>query len=78
MAVRNKLHRNHEAKFRDWLIANNWVIETPKGIWEVIRARHPERDRPLIVYSSCNKEHLSVDGRDIGVINAFMNSLKNN
>lgn len=77
MADRSILHITKLEDFKEWLIKDGWVIEEPKGTWEVLRARKEGRRNPLIVYCKMNaKEHLSVMDRDSGVIGAFLRDYK--
>lgn len=73
MANRSRLHINKLEDFKAWLINDGWKIEEPKGIYEVLRARKAGRKNPLIVYKKASaKEHLSIMGRDIGVLGAYL------
>lgn len=77
MADRSRLHITKLEDFKEWLIKDGWVIEEPKGQWEVLRARKEGRRNPLIVYCKMNaKEHLSVMDRDRGVIGTFLRDSK--
>ena len=77
MADRRRLHISKLVAFRQWLVKDGWEIEDPKGRWEVLRARKPGRQNPLIVYTKMDaKEHLSVMDRDSGVIGAFLRDCK--
>lgn len=77
MACRHRLHHNHLERFKSYLIGKGWVIEEPKGEYEVLRARLDGRKRPLIIYTRLEaKEHYSVDDRDWRIISGFMNSIK--
>ena len=77
MADRSRLHITKLEDFKEWLIKDGWVIEEPKGTWEVLRARKEGRRNPLIIYCKMNaKEHLSVMDRDRGVIGAFLRDFK--
>ena len=50
MADRSRLHITKLEDFKEWLIKDGWVIEKPKGTWEVLRARKENRRNPLIIY----------------------------
>ena len=77
MADRHRLHKNKLENFKQWLIGDGWEIEAPKGDYEVLRARKQGRKNPLIVYTKMDaKEHLSVMGRDTGVLGAFLKNSK--
>ena len=77
MTDRSRLHITKLEDFKEWLIKDGWVIEEPKGTWEVLRARKENRRNPLIIYFKMNaKEHLSVMDRDSGVIGAFLRNYK--
>lgn len=70
MAIRNKLHYKHIEDFKKYLINNGYIIKQPKMIYEVIRAI---KDNDLVViYSKLNsKEHLTVQQKDINLVNQF-------
>lgn len=53
MADRDTLHWNHLDDFRTWLAGQGWrVVASPPGNgFEVLRARHPDRQHPVIFYS---------------------------
>lgn len=70
MAIRNKLHYKHIEDFKKYLINNGYTIKQPKMIYEVIRAT---KDNDLVViYSKLNsKEHLTVQQKDINLVNQF-------
>lgn len=77
MANRHRLHISKLQEFEQWLLEDGWTIEKPKGVYEVLRARKPGRQNPLIVYQKANaKEHLSVMDRDVGVIGAYLKESK--
>jgi hypothetical protein len=75
MATRSILHRSKLDSFKDYLKANGWIIQDPKGTYEVLRAVNPEvQKRPLIIYDGKSKEHFSIDDRDFGIVRDFINS----
>ncbi len=73
MAKRALLHRSKIEDFKAWLQEDGWQIEKTKGIYEVVRAKKPNR-KPLIVYTRDSKgsEHISVQERDEGVVRAYI------
>ena len=77
MACRNMLPVCSLDCFCRWLEQEGWTIEKPKGVYEVLRARKPGRERPLIVWkrlsnrSGTELTHLTVEDRDYGVIAAY-------
>ena len=73
MANRALLHRKIIEDFKEWLQADGWQIEEPKGIYEVVWARKGDR-KPLIAYTRDNKgnEHITVQSRDEGVVRAYI------
>lgn len=75
MPVRSRLHITHKDKFIEWLKKDGWTIETPKGDYEVIRARKGKRI--LLAYERNDmKEHYTVRDCDMGVVAAFLRDLK--
>ena len=72
MAVRSMLHHSHIEPLKKWLINDGWIIQNPKGFYEVLRATKDGK-RPLIIYTRLNaKEHYSIDERDMSIIRAFI------
>ena len=72
MAVRSMLHHSHIEPLKKWLINDGWIIQNPKGFYEVLRATKDGK-RPLIIYTKLNaKEHYSIDERDMSIIRAFI------
>ena len=77
MANRYTLHKNSLEDFQNWLVADGWEIEKPKGTYEVLRARKAGRSQPLIVYTKADaKEHLTVMDRDFEIVRAFLRDKK--
>ena len=75
MATRNILHRSKLDGFKDYLKSNGWIIQEPKGLYEVLRAiNYDIRKRPLIIYDGKSKEHFSIDDRDFSIVRDFINS----
>lgn len=79
MAYRNILHVNKLPLFKEYLVANGWEMQTPKGNYEVLRATKQGRQYPLIVYKRDNNNtgttpivHLSVFDRDIKIVRDFL------
>ena len=83
MANRHTLSVNKLQEFKEWLKRNGWIIQEPKGFYEVLRADKKGRKFPLIVYwrkaTNNNKElvHYTVLDRDMGVIKAYLKERKN-
>ena len=70
MANRCLLHKNHLECFKEWLIENNWKIESPKGDYEVLRAR--KESRVLLVYRGRSTEHYSVNEKFTRLVRSFL------
>lgn len=78
MADRCTLHKDKLEAFKEWLAKDGWTLQEPKGIYEVLRARKPDRKNPLIIYARADaKMHLSIADKDYGVFKAFISSTKN-
>lgn len=83
MANRSTLHVDRLEDFKAWLVEDGWDLEDPKGDYEVLRARKPDRKRPLILWRRLSNSgggeltHLTYDDRDSGVIRAFLADMKN-
>lgn len=73
MANRSLLHKKKLEPFKNWLLANGWKLEEPKGEYEVLRARYSEKQEPLIIYEKLDaKEHLTVMDKDFNIVRAFL------
>ena len=74
MANRHALSVNSLDKFKEWLVAEGWQIQEPKGFFEVLRATKEGRRHPLIVHYRyrTNLVHYTVADRDMGVVRAFL------
>ena len=82
MANRSTLAVSQLEDFKKWLNLDGWIIQEPKGEWEVLRAVKPGRKKPLIVYERMETNndtklvHLTVEDRDMGVVWAFLKANK--
>lgn len=78
MANRSTLAVSKLGDFKEWLKRDGWIIQEPKGYWEVLRAVKQGRKRPLIVYKRTDTNndtelvHYTVEDRDMGVVWAFL------
>ncbi len=74
MANRHTLSVTSIDCFKDWLVADGWEIQEPKGFYEVLRATKEGRKHPLIVYFryKTNLVHYTVADRDMGAVRAFL------
>lgn len=50
MRTRNRLHVDKLDAFKTFCIESGWINKTPIGDWEVLRMRHPDRLKPLMVH----------------------------
>lgn len=73
MANKHTLHRTHLPSFSKWLETNGWKVLEPKGYYEVLRAVHPHRRHPLLVYTQLrDPQHYTVRDRDMPVVWRFL------
>lgn len=73
MANRNTLALSKIDDFKSWLLANGWEIVECKGLYEILRARHPNRSKPLIVYKRDSATvHATVQDSDFKIIRQFL------
>lgn len=72
MAIRRQLTQSDLADFKEWLVKHEWVIENTKGPYEVLRARKPGRDAPLILFKKKNKYDLTFMDKDSDVLNEYI------
>ena len=76
MAIRNKLAISKIDDFEKWLIDNGWIIEQPKGFYEVLRARKVRE--VLIIYKKLeDKEHYVYEDKWDGIVNRFTRMMIN-
>lgn len=59
-------------EFKGWLVMNGWKLEKPVGKYEVLRARHYLKERPLLVYNRTSGGcGYSIDMRDKDVFEEY-------
>jgi len=84
MGNRNTLAVKKLQDFSEWLISKGWTIEPTHGYYEVLRARKPDRTRPLIVYKRLSNRngseltHLTVDEREMRFVMEFLKECADN
>jgi hypothetical protein len=72
MAVRSLLHKSKLPAFTDWLTAQGWTVQKPKGLYEVLRATKPDW-HTLILWSRMDaKEHVSVPDNWVPMVRSFL------
>lgn len=59
---------------KQYLIQTGWEVERPVGRYEVLRARFPGRERPLLVHIRDRGRGFSVDERDMKVYREWQRS----
>ena len=75
MAERCILHKNKLNQFREWLFLRGYAIESPKGEYEVLRAK--KGLNTVIIYERLNaKEHLTVPQKDYNLVRQFLKETK--
>lgn len=76
MANRHTLHINAIDDFKKWLVCDGWELQTPKGYYEVIRAK--KGNRLFMAYRRLNNnlQHLSTTDKDARIIYAYIKSKK--
>ena len=75
MAERCLLHQNKLELLKWWLSSRGYEIQTPKGIYEVLRAKK-DKDTVVIFKKDNAKEHLSVQQKDHWLIRQFIRETK--
>lgn len=84
MADRNTLSVKKLNDFSAWLISKGWTLEPTRGCYEVLRARKPDRPRPLIVYKRLSNRngsvltHLTVDDMEMRFVREFLKECADN
>jgi hypothetical protein len=73
VANRALLHRSKINDFKEWLRQDGWMLEAPKGTYEILRARKKGKP-PLIIYTRISEtsEHITVPDRNHGVVKAYL------
>ena len=60
---RNALHISKLEEFTNFCLADGWLMETPKGDYEILRMVKDGKQGPLLVHKSAvNKEHYTIHG----------------
>lgn len=54
---RATLHLSKVGEFAAWLERRGWVAVPTRGEYEVLRMRHPEQAKPLILYARDRTDH---------------------
>lgn len=76
LACRDLLHKTKLEDFKAWLIKDGWIIENPKGLYEVLRATKTQR-KPLIVFEKDNsKQHYTIQDKYVGLVYQFIKDKK--
>ena len=75
MAERCLLHKNKLDLLKWWLSSRGYEIQTPKGIYEVLRAKK-DKDTVVVFKKDNTKEHLSVQQKDHRLIRQFIRETK--
>ena len=75
MAERCLLHQNKLDLLKWWLSSKEYEIQTPKGIYEVLRAKKG-KDTVIIFKKDNAKEHLTVQQKDHRLIRQFIREIK--
>lgn len=58
--------------FQNFLTRNGWKLEETKGMYEVLRARHPNHTGPLLVYDRASRGcGYSINQKDMKIYKAF-------
>jgi predicted nucleic acid-binding OB-fold protein len=81
MAIRNLLHKNHEAAFMEFMTKKGYILSPrPKNPFESFRMVNPRlkgKKRTVIVYEKMElKEHFSVQDKDMYFVYEFLKGLK--
>ena len=72
MANRHLLHHSQLDAFGYWLCTQGWVLCTPRGDWEVLRARNPQGKLLIVFRRADAKEHYSVQDKDVPIVKKFL------
>lgn len=76
MANRHTLHINAIDDFKKWLVSDGWELQTPKGYYEVIRAKKGKRIFIAFEQLKDKLQHLSTTDKDARIIYEYIKSKK--
>lgn len=68
--MKNRITVQHGtlSDLKAYLIQSGWTLETPVGVYEVLRARRPGYSRPLLIHDRAERGcGYSIDERDMKV-----------
>lgn len=68
---RGILHRSKLEEFKEWLTAQNIPTRPGKGQWQLFQISTPEHGWQ-VVFDNCNPEHLSLNGKLVPIVEAFL------
>ena len=74
MANRCLLHKSKLEDFSNWLVSEGWVLESPKGDYEVLRAKRGKD--LLLLYKGKSSEHYSILDKDSKVVRKYIKQSK--
>lgn len=75
MANRSTLHPRHIAEFTAFMERSGFYKADTKGAYEVLRFCGIRRKKTVTIYHRNGCDHLSVQERDMGYVNAFLREL---
>lgn len=75
---RDLINREQLEPFRDFIVDHGWAIEPAVGQYEILRARHPRWDKPLLVYFNSKNDDLTTAGVAFYWGLMYKNMLKSN
>lgn len=71
MAIRNLLHKTKLEDFKQWLIKQGWIIQEPKGFYEVLRVSR-DKETIIIFEKLDSKEHYTVQDNSLDMVRAYL------
>lgn len=71
MAERCLLHQNKLDLFKWWLSSKGYEIQSPKGTYEVLRAKKG-KNTVVLFKKDRAKEHLTVQDKDYSLVRQFI------
>ena len=76
MAERGLLHLSRIDAFAAWLEARGWVRQEAKGLYEVLRMRHPGHVAPMILFARIRSRHATTQGGVHRLVREFINETR--
>ena len=72
MAHRGRLSINKLDDFAAWAETKGWVREPTKGLYEVLRLRHPKKPKPALFFKRDRSHHATEQDTGYGLVSSWL------